>query len=471
MDLRFLLTDPISVSTPISFSSLPFGRDAILALEIASSLFATLLIAERNTIGGTFRRSRIVSPLLPIVDPPLIRSESAQTPQPETPNVIITPVDSKAIVASSLTLTPAMMSSLKKSSSDQSTSAIEERLATLLGPNAYAMTQSSQTLGAFTAPISAKPIPSRLSSLPSTKESEPDAHALVLHLADPHLSVGEGEDWDKSVAPTILEESLICRFQLANYYCRWDDELGHEERSMDNQELRRSKALFEQVASSKPDQALVHATLLPILTQEFDTTNVGGMNHPPSVIDHIATVVADYAADDDKLNVCLFLAGLCDALIGIRVYQASQVKVSTSTSTALNAKVLKNGKKLSQSHSTPPPPVPELYLMTRTVYCPSILLRYRSMSASFGHTCEIRLLRALNGLLQLAANLPQRLNDAFGGAAPHVAKQLFQAAWGAEILREYSEVVAVYNKQRPMTSIVAKLLMQIKKEMKSTISG
>lgn len=407
-------------------------RDAILALEIASSLFATLLIAERNT-GGTFHRRRMVAPLI-VVDPPLKRAESVSSPN--------TPL---------------------AGAKDSATLAIEERLAGLLGPSAYSMTQSSQTLGAFTLPISSKPIPSlaaqnmfggRLSRM-----EDRDASALVLHTADPHLSVSEGEE-SFELGTTILEESLVCRFQLANYYITWDEELGDDERSSENQELRRSKALFEQVASQKPDVALVHATLLPILTNqsEKETTHNANTNS----VDDVCTLIAEYAADDDKLHACLFLAGLCDALIGIRVYQASQVKPAPP--------VLKAGKAKHQP-VLPPPAVPPLYLMTRTVWCPPILLRYREMAASFGNSCEIRFLRACNGLLQLAANLPQRLNDAFGGKAPHAARQLFQAAWGAEILREYSEVIAVYSKQKPLTSIVSKILFQIRAEMKKTISG
>jgi hypothetical protein len=92
------------------------------------------------------------------------------------------------------------------------------------------------------------------------------------------------------------------------------------------------------------------------------------------------------------------------------------------------------------------------------------------MCASFGETAEIRLLRSCSGLLQMAASLSQRLNDAFGGSAPRVAKQLFQAAWGAEIIREFTAVVEVFTRQRPLTNVAAKLLLQLKKQMKIAIT-
>jgi hypothetical protein len=179
-------------------------------------------------------------------------------------------------------------------------------------------------------------------------------------------------------------------------------------------------------------------------------------------------LVSQYAADDSKLHTCLFMAGLCDALIGIRVYIASQAKPAAAVVAGANGK---SGKKGSAAPPPPPPPpIPELYRQTRTVFCPPILLRYRDMCASFGETAEIRLLRSCSGLLQMAASLSQRLNDAFGGSAPRVAKQLFQAAWGAEIIREFTAVVEVFTRQRPLTNVAAKLLLQLKKQMKIAIT-
>lgn len=285
-----------------------------------------------------------------------------------------------------------------------------------------------------------------------------------------------------------------------------------------NQELRRAKALFEQVASQKPDEWLLHANILPVLNESMMASLVPPIT-TPRLIDEAATLIAQYAADDDKLHACLFLAGLCDALIGIRIFCAAKAAQKAmlpssapsssksvpgsvaASAAALSAAALAKKKQPppatpsaapssaasassaaansgsnassaspgSSSRSLLPPPLPELYLQSRTVFCPPILLRYRDMSASFGCTAEIRLLRACNGLLQMAANLGARLSETFG-SSPHVAKQLFQAAWGAEIIREFTEVISVFTKQRPLANTQAKLLLAIKKGMKAAIA-
>ena len=358
-----------------------------------------------------------------------------------------------------------------------------------------------------------------------------------------------------SQGTSILEESLVCRFQLALYYVSFDEELHasdmallasppatspaagstqtpaqlaqqslvdhHRNTYATNQELRRAKALFEQVASQKPDEWLLHANILPALNESMVASLVPPIT-TPRLIDEAATLIAQYAADDDKLHSCLFLAGLCDALIGIRIFCAAKAaqkvivssppptnsKAAAGLSVAASAAALAaasaakkkqpaatpsggataaatsgstsaggSGSASSASSTSPgsssrsllPPPLPELYLQSRTVFCPPILLRYRDMCASFGCTAEIRLLRACNGLLQMAANLGARLSESFG-SSPHVAKQLFQAAWGAEIIREFTEVVSVYTKQRPLANTQAKLLLAIKKGMKAAIA-
>jgi hypothetical protein len=449
-------------------------RDAILCLEIASSIFATLLIAERQY--GTFRRRRfnpsalLVQPLTPLLPShPLQRAESATSPNTPTHGSKPSP--------------PGAVAQLE---ADSKTLAIQERLAGLLGPSAFLPGASSQTLGTLTLssrPIVSKPVPKLLAAQSAYNlfDGELDKSNLVLHASDPHASVGEGEGFlgdDDDPGTTILEESLVCRMQLASYYITYDEELDGD-RSVENQELRRSKALFEQVASQKPDQCLLHANLLPCLAESLSASLSPPHTYPRHVSD-LATLIVEYAADDDKLHMCLFYAGLCDALIGIRVYQAAVAKTTNQhkvTNTA-SANSFAAKKAAAAAAASPkgsivaraPPPIPDLYMQMRPVFCPPILLRYRDMCESFGETAEIRLLRSCLGLLQMAANLSQRLSDAFGPSAPRVAKQLFQAAWGAEIIREFTAVVDVFTKQRPLTNIAAKLLLQIKKQIKVVIT-
>jgi hypothetical protein len=170
-------------------------------------------------------------------------------------------------------------------------------------------------------------------------------------------------------------------------------------------------------------------------------------------------------------------------LIGIRVYTAAgtgaklaqaaiqkQRKFAHPNPAAATAAAAAAEAALAKLAANPPPPIPDLYLQSRTVFCPPILLRYRDMCESFGDTAEIRLLRSCLGLLQMAANLSQRLADAFGPSAPKVAKQLFQAAWGANIISEFTAVVHIYTKQKPLAVTAAKLLLQIKKQMKVVIA-
>lgn len=205
-------------------------------------------------------------------------------------------------------------------------------------------------------------------------------------------------------------------------------------------------ALYESIAAVKPDWHLLHTCLYAHLRSIFNTNHLSQQENigvaTASNVDIISGIIAEYAADDDKLVNCLFLAGLCDALIHIRVYASKHskkpnVQLSKSldfnkhTSSAVK-KALKNvspkakaasslSSSLSDSISTSSSP----FETSRVVECPSILKRYREMCVSLTGTPEICLLRQVYGLLHLAASLTLRIDEVFG-VAPHVAKQLFQ---------------------------------------------
>ena len=169
-------------------------RDAVLALEIASSLFATLLIAERQY--GTFRVGRPPAVSAPVLPSAAVLAANSATVGASSPFVFAAAVDPPLLRAESATSpnTPTALHPAPTPTTSDATLAIQERLAGLLGPAAFSTAASSQTLGSFTLssrPIVTKPLPSLLMARDDPTPS--DDVDLVLHAPDPYASVGEGE--------------------------------------------------------------------------------------------------------------------------------------------------------------------------------------------------------------------------------------------------------------------------------------
>jgi len=102
-----------------------------------------------------------------------------------------------------------------------------------------------------------KPVPKLLAAQTSVLELTSNTH-LVLHASDPHATVGEGYLTNSAEDPgtTILEESLVCRMQLAGYYISYDEELGQSgERGEENQELRRARRCTSRWPARSPTSA------------------------------------------------------------------------------------------------------------------------------------------------------------------------------------------------------------------------
>jgi len=523
-------------------------RHAVLALEMACTLFACLLIAERKYAtagaagtGAPFQqRSSNLIVGVDMTTQSVNGSNSGPASATQTLRLQdLTTLSNRGVSGGddSTASSPNSNSPVAKGRGGMDSSrqfplrtnddeSIERRLAGLLGPHAYNATASSQTLGALTLgssrPIYTKPIPSFIRRDTGADDTT-EPSDLVLYAIDPHASVSEGEALSRAATghgepmTSILEESLVCRWQLATYYVNYDEELTAARNDNSNgstvwegcSELRRAKALYEQVA--------MHRIGSDVLGREVDVSLVDLLapraTQQDLTIDHIhsiAALITGYAEEDEKLHLCLFLAGLADALIGIRTYMAYQAwearkaeaeKANQPPKPSTNyygmpKSPAPSSKKPSASSSTPsspsrsnrrrstassssssdgssmiPPPIPELYLLDRPVWCPPILKRYRAISPSFGLTPEIRLLRSINGLLLLAANLTARVNETLGAIrAPKLARQLFQAAWGQELMRELQEVLTVFHAQRPLTNTAAKLMIQIKAAMKEAIT-
>ena len=403
----------------------------LLALEIGSSLFATVLSAEAR---GTFdpRKARLTCAAgvagAPSAGPgpPATAASSASPslkPQPHPFAVMnnnqtsktfsatfsndIKPITDKPLPSFFYTNPTPEEESVQSSSSTPSTPPL-----TAVPHVATSSSFSSSSSSNVASPSAATSSTRKLTSNNATSSS----FALSPLLEDDEPSV------------TILEESFVCQYQLAHYYVQWDEELGSD-RSVENHELRRAKALYEHIAQAKIDSTIVKQTVDECIPEFQQKLNSTAPKLKEMTISHI---IADYTWDDDKLIYILFLASLCDALLTIRT---DNVKI------------------------------------TRPVECPALLHRYRALSPAFAKSAEIKLARQIFGLEQLSLSLSGRLRDMFANQPLHAAaaKQLFQSAWGADIINEFTQVVSLFTKQRPLSNIAAKLMLQIKQHIKMHI--